>query len=1522
MCWLADFSTSRTARGRSLSRSFFLVQTLGLLVWSACNGGPGAQITFDIAEAAAPLEEVAMLVDASAVPDRIRRIEETLEAVADAAPDFGGPGCLPGDGCFLDGCLDNSQCLSGWCVDHMGEGVCSMTCQEECPPGWSCKLLAGSGVDPIYICVSDYSNLCRPCAGPADCESVGAEDACLDYALEGSFCGGACLDSDDCPWGFSCVEAETIVGVKLKQCVADAGVCPCTDRSVALGLWTPCSQTNQWGTCSGKRVCEDGGLADCDSAIPAQEACNGLDDDCDSDIDEPYDVSVDPPVGICDDGNQCTKDLCLGAAGCSLEALDGEECKDGDPCTAADYCQQGVCAGDPVICEDGNECTDDQCTETGGCDHVPNHELCDDGDPCTVADMCDGGSCAGTPVTCDCMDDQDCAILEDDDVCNGTLFCDQEAFPYSCSVVPGSVIACPEPEGLDAICQQPHCAPDSGTCSFVPAHEGYPCDDSDLCTVASQCLNGACAMGVTVDCSDGDPCTDDACDPQTGCHKAPNTAMCNDGNACTTGDVCANGECTYVGLVECNDEDVCTSDSCNPQTGCSYLLNEAPCDDGNPCTAGDVCGGGECAGFALVDCGDGNPCTDDWCDPEQGCLHGANTADCDDNNACTLNDHCAQGKCGYGSLLNCNDSNVCTNDLCNPESGCQQLVNQAPCEDGDACTILDYCAAGNCLPGAALNCNDGNLCTDDACDPDLGCLHTVNDAPCQDGSVCTVDDHCADGACQGGGELNCADGNPCTTDGCSDATGCYFEPNELPCDDGNMCTESDLCGVGQCSGTPCNELGMSCGPGGCVHCRALAIDGNDDYVALPAFEGVKLNDFTVSLWAKTAELQDGGKSYMLDMRGNGSATPDSFGLALGRDGERFQVRHYLYYEGGGRTEYETDMSAPTGDWTHFALAREGDALRAYVNGQLVPAIFTTDSVAPREDPVNLGHGGRIGTFSAAAPGSEFFFTGTIDDVALWDRSLALEEVQESMWTPTTPWLLTGLLALWSFDEEQGASVQDLSTNGHEATIVEGTRIDDSPGPVCCDADCSDKACGNDGCGGSCEVCPANQSCVWDECLAPPHHIWSTAFGGNNKDYAFDLALGSKGNLYAGGPFASTFIDPGGGQFDTAGSWDSWVMRLNGNGKHVWSLRFGAEGQDYLYHLVTDPEENVLFIGYFKSAALEFGGGALSNKGSNDIFVVKLDSDGNHLWSRGFGGDDSDVPYGLDVDAEGNVYVCGEFRSSSIDFGGGALPAVAKGVYDVFLFKLDAGGNHVWSRKFDGEGGHDYCYSLDLDAAGNIYTAGRQQSVSIDFGGGALVSAGKADAFVAKFSNDGNHLWSKRYGGEEQDFARNIAVTPQGDSYVVGRYVSTQMDLGDQAHENLGLNDAFFMKLNSNGNTLWSKVFAGENQDYGHSVALDEDGNVYFNTFYYSTSIDLGGGPLLNANPGTYDIGLAKYEPDGSHIWSQRYGGGAHDIILNFMVGPDQTIYGAGYHNSSDLTFGGDSFATAGSYDSLLMKVGQ
>ncbi len=828
---------------------------------SACTGS-NSVVEFDKDLAAAPDTRTDAAADATVAED-VAPADSRLPDIFfpedqlffDTSPeDTGGPACAPGEGCFLDQCTENSDCQSGWCVEHLGEGVCTQQCQEECPQGWSCKPVGAGGPDLVFVCVSDFANLCKPCSQTDDCESPGgAQDVCLAYGDHGNFCGGGCNEDADCPWGFSCVTSDTVDGIQMTQCRADAGVCPCSSKSVELALWTPCFVENDWGLCGGKRICTAEGLTECDAGLPAEELCNGIDDDCDGDVDEPTEVGGDY-INLCDDENECTNDTCAGEAGCQHEALDEGECKDGDSCTVGDHCEAGVCVGNPVLCDDSNPCTDDSCNGTGGCLFEPNNADCDDDDPCTVADECNAGQCGGVAIACDCLTDADCEPLEDGDKCNGTLLCDTTALPYQCRVDAATIVTCPAPEGNGSICLAAACNASSGACSVVPAHDGYACDSGNVCTVGDHCDAGDCVAGVAVGCDDGNPCTTDSCSEADGCVNTPMAGPCDDNNACTLNDSCQDGECGWSALLNCDDENPCTSDSCDPDAGCTHKLNTAPCNDEDVCTTGDHCHLGSCISSGALGCDDNNPCTADSCDPQNGCQFKPTSAACDDLDPCTEGDHCANGWCTFASFKDCSDNAICNGEeVCDPVAGC--VAGKPPVlDDANACT-LDFCdealggvthtpiddACDNdlwcdgiescdvvkgCVAGTPPVLTDDVGCTVDLCDEGTDSVkHLPDDSICVDQNLCNGTESCdVLLGCLPGIGLNCDDQLACTTDTCAADTGCQHEAQNGACDDGSTCTVDSCSSESGClfdpvpNGTSCslNGLDGECLDGSCI----------------------------------------------------------------------------------------------------------------------------------------------------------------------------------------------------------------------------------------------------------------------------------------------------------------------------------------------------------------------------------------------------------------------------------------------------------------------------------------------------------------------------------------------------------------------------------------------------------------------------------------------------------------------------------------------------------------------------------
>jgi len=816
---------SRFALNRTEAVAAWLAMVV-LGAWSGCSSNGATVATDGGAELADGLEADLDTGTADTAGDAGTELPPALD-VRDAQEEY-VPECLPGTGCFSEPCSQGKDCLSGWCVEHMGNLVCTSTCVEECPAGWSCTQVTGQGRDVTFVCVSSFRMLCRPCTSDADCAgSTGQEDVCVDFGTEGRFCGAACGAGSPCPDGYVCKTVADTSGVESQQCAPQDGTCECSQTAVDLALHTECSVVNDFGTCTGKRVCTDEGLTECDAKTPIEETCNSVDDDCDGEVDEE----------TCDDGNPCTADSCLGDAGCQHDPLVGTNCDDQDACTVTDHCEDGVCAGTPVACNDGNPCTDDVCDGVSGCAFPANALACDDGDPCTLADACSAGACKGVPVACDCDTDQDCAKLEDGNLCNGTLFCDKSGVQYQCKVVPGSLIQCELAPGADPQCLDAVCNPASGQCSSQPANAGLACDDGDDCTYGEACAAGLCAGGKPVNCNDGSDCTADSCNPALGCVHQPLSGACNDADACTYPDACGNGACIPGPPVSCDDGNPCTADACAPAVGCTHAATSAGCDDGDACTTGDHCQAGACVPASKVSCDDGNPCTSDACTANAGCVHEFNNAPCSDGSVCTVDDMCQAGACTPGKAVNCNDNNACTDDSCSPLVGCLHVANAKACDDLDPCTEGDTCSGGVCVGPIPFDCDDANPCTNDLCVPMAGCSHANNSSPCSDGSLCTLNDTCVKGVCIPGKSVVCDDGNPCTADACDKAAGCSFKPSAGVCSDNNDCTTDDHCEGGKCVATaalqcddsnPCTK--DSCLPGGgCLHETqdgAACSDGN------------------------------------------------------------------------------------------------------------------------------------------------------------------------------------------------------------------------------------------------------------------------------------------------------------------------------------------------------------------------------------------------------------------------------------------------------------------------------------------------------------------------------------------------------------------------------------------------------------------------------------------------------------------------------------------------------------------------
>jgi chitodextrinase len=270
------------------------------------------------------------------------------------------------------------------------------------------------------------------------------------------------------------------------------------------------------------------------------------------------------------------------------------------------------------------------------------------------------------------------------------------------------------------------------------------------------------------------------------------------------------------------------------------------------------------------------------------------------------------------------------------------------------------------------------------------------------------------------------------------------------------------------------------------------------------------------------------------------------------------------------------------------------------------------------------------------------------------------------------------------------------------------------------------------------------------------HLWSRRLGGAGDDQVRGLAVDRNGDLVLIGDFSGT-SDFGGASFTSAGP-DVFLVGLRGmDGGHRWSKQLGASGNDRGYAVAVDGQDNVVATGTFEGT-VDFGGGARSSTyDGNDVFVAKYTAAGQHLWSRDIWGSGTEYSYGIAVNAAGDLVVTGHF-AGLIDFGGGRL--TTNGLADIFVAKLaGVDGGHVWSRHF-GTLNEDAGKAVGFDASGNVVLTGYSRSL-VDLGGGPLASAG---IFLAKLTAGGQHLWSWGFGGAHEgrnvavDGSGNVIVT--------------------------------------------------------------------------------------------------------------------------------------------------------------------
>ncbi len=355
-----------------------------------------------------------------------------------------------------------------------------------------------------------------------------------------------------------------------------------------------------------------------------------------------------------------------------------------------------------------------------------------------------------------------------------------------------------------------------------------------------------------------------------------------------------------------------------------------------------------------------------------------------------------------------------------------------------------------------------------------------------------------------------------------------------------------------------------------------------------------------------------------------------------------------------------------------------------------------------------------------------------------------------------------------------------------------------------------------------------------------------------------------------------------------GGYDVFVAKLNNNGNLVWNSFFGSNGADYGTSIVVDASGNIYVAGFSKHT---WGTPVrVFSGGSSDAFVTKLNNNGSLVWNSFLGSGDTDQGNSLMLDSNGNIYVTG-FSCASW---GAPVRGFSGAGSDSFVAKLSNNGNLVWNT-FLGGAGNDDGNSITLDGSGNVYMSGHS---TFTWGTPIQIFSGNTDGFIAKLNNGGNLIWNTFLGGPGVDTGHSIALDGSGNICVSGFSTATW---GSPFRSfSGGIADFFVAKFNNNGDIIWNTFLGGSGEDSrvygsGTSLALDGSGNMF--VAGYSTA---NWGTPLRMFFGSTDGFVAKLNSSGSLVWNSFLGGNGDNYSAPIAIDGSGNVYAAGY---SQLAWG-------------------
>lgn len=417
-------------------------------------------------------------------------------------------------------------------------------------------------------------------------------------------------------------------------------------------------------------------------------------------------------------------------------------------------------------------------------------------------------------------------------------------------------------------------------------------------------------------------------------------------------------------------------------------------------------------------------------------------------------------------------------------------------------------------------------------------------------------------------------------------------------------------------------------------------------------------------------------------------------------------------------------------------------------------------------------------------------------------------------------------------------------------------------------------------------------------------LWATYYGGEEADGAQSVSIDDANNIFIAGHTSSYFfpLQNAGTFFQPANTSglsqnDIFILEFDEEGNRLWATYYGGSADDVAYSCVIDASNNLYVVGtsertgslpnpFPKQDAGTFFQGTHGG-GQYDAFILKFDNLGNRLWATLYGGNGNDIAHAITFNNANNIFVVGKTASSNLtlkDIGTYFDGTYGSGLSDAFILNFDSLGNYIWGTYYGGSS-KDMAYSCVTDDANNLYVTGTTASddFSLQDGNGFFqptYGGGDNDAFILKFDEVGNRLWSTYYGGNdnegEEDYMTydNIAIDHCTKDVVItfstaSADIFTKASADSQFYNNVyngGASDVFITRFTDRGTLLWATYFGGDGKDFRQATTFDSESRLYVtgewtgvtnNTSYPVTNLS-GGYNDSSFNDGLEDLYIARF----------------------------------------------------------------